>query len=126
MEKATADLKEDLKAKKEVLKIKDEEYTDLKSYSARLEIQLNECMTELDAAKDSAQVCGVEEIYNKDEIKCEHCDFKCESTVQLGQHIRGEHFKNQVSQTKNLKTDREISFTTFFLFLLQQSDLRDL
>ena len=111
-EKATADLKEQKKAKKEVLKIKDEEYTDLKSHSARLEIQLNECMTEL----ESAQVCGVEEIYNKDEIKCEHCDFKCESPVQLGPHVRSEHFKNQVSQTKNLKTDREISFTTYSCF----------
>ena len=109
MERTIDYLKEQLKTKNEVLKTTDNEYADLKNHSVGFEKQLDECIKELDSAKD----CDIEENHNKDEIECSHCDFKCESTVQLGQHVRSIHFKNQVSQTKNLNIDRENSFTMY-------------
>ena len=114
MEKTMDDIKGQLKTKNEVLKTKDNEYADLKKHSVDLEKQFDDCMTELDSVKNWNY--GLEENDNKDEIKCQHCDFKCESIVQLGQHVRSNHFKNQVSQTKNLNIDREISFTMYPCF----------
>ena len=112
MKKTIDDLKEQLKTKNEMLKTKDNEYADLKNHSVGLEKQLDECMTELNSAKDY----GIEQNRNKDEIKCSHCDFECESTVQLGQHVRSYHFRNQVSQTKKLDIDGESSFTKYSCF----------
>ena len=112
IEKNIDGFKDQLKTKNEVLKTKIDEYTDLKHHSIGLEKQLDECVIELESAKN----CGSVENSNKDEVKCSHCDFKCESTVQLSQHVRIIHFKNQVSQTKNLNIDSEISFTMYPCF----------
>jgi chromosome segregation ATPase len=112
MEKTIDDLKNQLKTKNEVLKTKIDEYTDLKHHSIGLAKHLDEIVIELESAKN----CGSVENSTKDEVKCSHCDFKCESTVQLNQHIRLTHFKNQVSQTKNLNIDSEISFTMYPCF----------
>ena len=109
MEKIMDDLKDQLKVNNDVIKAKDIEFSDLKKDKIGLENQLDKCVTELESVKKEK----MSENDNMKEVKCSHCNFKCESTVQLGQHVRSNHFKNQVSQTRTVNIHRELNFTEY-------------
>jgi hypothetical protein len=42
----------------------------------------------------------------KKEYKCFYCENKYKTLVQLSKHVRTEHYKNQVSQTRGMDVDR--------------------
>jgi len=57
------------------------------------------------------------------EFNCSHCELKFESKVALSQHVRENHFKNQVSQTKeeNMITTCEYPCLATTVIMLSQA-----
>ena len=104
-----SDLETQLKVKCEGVKVKDIEYPQLENDNTKLEKLFNECSIELELAKKNFAEANI-----KKEYKCSHCDLELESKVSLSQHLRDEHFKNQVSQTKNEEKEENFEHLCFY------------
>ena len=95
IKKAVNDLETKMKVKREGVETKIVECTKLKNDNDALKKQVDELILELEIVKK-------EKTDFKKEFKCSQCDFKFDSLVQLGKHIRVLHSKDQVSQTKSI------------------------
>ena len=109
MAKVTSDFENQLILKCEEVKVKDVECKELKKDNKRLEKLVNESSVELDLVKKDLIQAKV-----KKELNCSHCDLKFESKVALSQHVRENHYKNQVSQTKEEKTITNCEYLCYY------------
>ena len=98
VDRAVVDLENTLKVKNETAKATALESLKLKEDTLVLEKQLDEYILELETLKKQKV-----NDKQKEEYKCSHCDLKFGSLVDLREHVRIVHFKNQVSQTKTIR-----------------------
>ena len=89
------DLENEQIEKNEVLKAKDRECKNLKNEKIELKKRLEESLLELATMKEEK----LPENNNTVKYRCPLCDVKFESAVELSAHVRGNHYKDQVSQT---------------------------
>ena len=99
------DLRNKLKLSTEDIKSKDTECNYLNSDKIAIAEQLHECKLQLEVLKSDKLIENSE----TKEIKCSHCENKYDSLVELSQHVRTEHFKHQVSQTRRMNVDNKSS-----------------
>ena len=94
---------DEIKDKVMVLKAKDVEYKNLEKKKVKLENEFDKTMQELEAMKKKN---GLENNNSGQvQLNCPICNEKYESKVDLNQHVRNNHRKDQVSQTPPFKTD---------------------
>ena len=94
--KTIKDLQNDLIEKDKILKAKDSECDHLNKGNKEMKKRLEESLLKLVIMKEEK----VLENNNMVNFKCSLCDFKHESAVELSAHVRENHYKDQVSQTK--------------------------
>ena len=99
------DLRNKLKLSTEDIKSKDTECKYLNSDKIAIAEQLHECKVQLEVLKSYKLIENSE----TKEFKCSHCENKYDSLVELSQHVRTEHFKHQVSQTRRMNVDNKSS-----------------
>ena len=103
-EKIIDDLKNKLKMSIEEIKSKDTECSNLKSDKIAITKQLDKCELQLESLESEKLI---EISSTSKEVKCSHCDNNYESLVELSPHVRVEHFKHQVSQTRGMNVDNK-------------------
>ena len=96
---ANKDLDRQLVSKTEKLEAKDEECQVLHEINTSVRTELDQCMLKLDLLKLESQV------EQKVDFKCSYCHLIFESKVQLSEHLRADHVKHQVSQTRMIKVE---------------------
>ena len=101
MGKMIDDLDTQLKETNTKVKAEEVKCTNLNSDKIALGKQLDESLLELQSMKKDK----LKEQNNRKEFKC--CDAQFDSLVQLSQHVRENHTKNQVSQTIERNVEME-------------------
>ena len=90
------DIEDELKAKSKGFESKDVECKHLTNEKKELQKKFDKKLSELDVMKNERLL----ENNNKVNFKCSFCDDKYECAVELSQHVRRNHYKDQISQTR--------------------------
>ena len=106
MKKAAKDLEANLKVKREGAEAKTVECSKLNKDNGVLRRKIVELISESEIKKKENNDA-------KKEFKCSKCDFEFDSLVELGQHIRILHSKDQVSQTTSIDVIRNDVFSEY-------------
>ena len=98
MKQVRKDIEDELTEKSKEFKSKDVECKNLTNEKKELQERLDKSFSELDAIKNE-MLHENNNIVAEVNFKCWLCDDKCESAVELSQHVRRNHYKDQISQT---------------------------
>ena len=103
-----------MKEKGKALKAKDTECKILRKEKTENEKVFEKSLLELGVSQNEKMV----ENNNKVNFRCTLCDEKCESKVNLSQHVRKIHHKDQVSQTQanpvKIETELNSEYPCFY------------
>ena len=93
------DLERQIVYKTEKLDAKNEECKVLQDINSSVRTELDQCVQKVNLMKLESQV------EKKVDFKCNYCDMIFECKVQLSEHVRADHIKHQVSQTRMKKVE---------------------
>ena len=96
-------LADQLKHKVKDLKSKDIEYKNLEKLKVKLENEVEETMLELEVTKNKNVIDNNN--LGQVQLNCPVCSEKYENKLDLNQHVRSNHYKDQVSQTPAFEPD---------------------
>ena len=99
LSEANKDLERQIVYETEKLEAKNEECKVLHDINSSVRTELDQCVLQLDLLKLESQV------EQRVDFKCNYCDMIFESKVQLSKHVRADHVKHQVSQTRMRKVE---------------------
>ena len=99
LSEANKDLERQIVYETEKLEAKNEECKVLHDINSSVRTELDQCVLQLDLLKLESQV------EQRVDFKCNYCDMIFESKVQLSEHVRADHIKHQVSQTRMRKVE---------------------